>query len=318
MTMRMLREAEGLGGAAGAPAGAGQAGGELATGAAAGVAAEAGAAAVTTPAASVPDWTSTLDDAGRQLVQAKGWKTPVDAIASYANLEQLVGVEKLPLPPKGADGNRDFANWDGWSQLGVPETPDAYSFKLPEGRAATPADEAFHQALRPGLHAAKLAPWQVDILNETWNSYKASFDAVADKAAAEAKATLQREWGPDRYPAEMDLANRAVRQVFGADLAGATQVRLADGRYLLDDVGMAKAFAKLGELLGEDQTIEGGAGGSSTGMAMTPAAADAEIKRIRGEAYGNPKHAVNDKNHPEYDTIHDRLLDLSRIAGKAG
>lgn len=303
--VRALREAEGAAGGAAANPTAGDAA-AVVTGAGGSAQPAAGASGETAGL----DWISTLDDAGRQIVTAKGWKVPGDVITGYANLERLLGADKVVLPPKDANGNRDLSKWDGWAALGRPETPDAYEFKLPDGRQATDADKAFHAALRPALHQAGLAPWQLDVINAAYNGFSGQLDQAADAAAADAKAALQREWG-GQFPAQMDLANRAARAIFGGDLDAATQVRLADGRFLLDDAGLARALAKIGAAMGEDATL---AGGRSQPGALTPAAADAEIKRLRGEAFGNPKHPINDRHHPEHRAIHERLMALSAIA----
>jgi len=269
-------------------------------------------AAQGTPSA---DWTSGLDDAGKQLLSVKGWKTPADAIKSYSNLEKALGSDKLPLPPAGKDGARDFKTWDGWAKLGVPETPDAYTFTPPEGRPFTPADEAFQASMRPALHAAKLAPWQAEILAGAMNQQTAGLEAAAAALKEQGTAALRKEWG-GAFDAKLDLANRAARQMFGGDLPDATQVRLADGTYLLDNPSLAKAFAALGEQLAEDTTSPG-AGPASGGMPTTPDAARAEIQRIRGESHNNPKHPYWDVQHPEHKALHVRMSNLYAFADPA-
>jgi hypothetical protein len=263
------------------------------------------------PSAASPDWIGGLDPAQRGLVEAKGWKTPADALGSYANLEKALGADKLALPPKGKDGNRDFAAWDGWQALGRPDKPDDYAFAVPEGREFTGLDDRLISTMRPALHKAGLAQWQVDTIREAFRQNALAIEADAAKAAEADRAALAKEWGQD-FDRQIEVANRAVRAVFGEDLEAVKTILLADGRFLLDDARLARGFARLGALLGEDGALAEGR--SAPGMPATPAAARAEIERIRGEAFENPKHAYNDAKHPEHQALHERVRQLYRVA----
>jgi hypothetical protein len=56
-------------------------------------------------------WTGPLDDAGRALVAAKGWRGPGDVVQSYANLEKLMGADRAGrtvVPPKDGDAAEAF------------------------------------------------------------------------------------------------------------------------------------------------------------------------------------------------------------------
>lgn len=266
-------------------------------------------------AAAPPDWIAGLDDAGRQLATTKGWKTPADALASYSQLEKTLGAEKLALPAKRADGARDLAAWDGWTALGRPERPDDYRFPAPEGAEPAPLDQALQQALRPALHQAGLAQWQLDKLAEAYTGFTAELEATAEQAAASDRRALEQEWG-QAFDANLALANRAYRLAFGEDLDAVRQLQLAGGKYLLDDARVARAFARLGAAMAEDGEL--GDGAPAPGQPTTPSAALAEIERIRGEAWENPKHAYNDASHPEHGALHERMLALYRIANARG
>jgi hypothetical protein len=260
-------------------------------------------------------WCEHATGAGGDMLDLVAAKTPGDAIASYAHLEKALGAEKLALPPKDKDGGRDFSAWDGWSRLGRPETPDDYRFEPIDGREFSAADQAFHAALRPALHKAGLAPWQLAELNAAFNGYTRSLEERSDRAAAADRAALEKDWGGD-FETQIALADRVVRLAFGDDLDDARRIRLADGRFLLDDARLARAFDRVGALIGEDGALVEGA--ARPGLPATPAAARAEIDRIRGEAHENPKHAYNDRNHPEHRALHERVLELYRIAEPSG
>lgn len=252
------------------------------------------------------DWIGGLDPALRQEVEAAGWKTPADVLADHVKLRTTLGADKLPLPPKGADGSRDFGKWDGWAELGRPEKADAYTFPAPEGYQFTDVDTAFHAAMRPALHEAGLSQRQVDLIGNAYTAHAQALLQQAEQDAVQGRAELQREWGA-AFDQRLDLARRATRAVFG-DQLGPEEIRLADGRKLLDDPTLARAMAKIGTLMQEDGALPAGTGGGGT--ILTPDAADAEIKRIRGEAASNPKHPYNDRDNPEHTAI---VAEMNRL-----
>lgn len=118
---------------------------------------------IDSPRAAPSSWIDGLDADHRRVAELKGWKTPGDAVKGYAHLEKALGADKLALPAKGADGNRDFAAWDGWAQLGRPAKADDYRF-------ANGADP-LAAAMRPALHAAGLAQWQVDKISGAFTEH---------------------------------------------------------------------------------------------------------------------------------------------------
>lgn len=248
------------------------------------------------------DWASSLPPDLQPLVAAKGWKTPADALTGYANLEKVVGAEKLPLPPKDATGNRDWSKWDGWNALGRPESPDKYDIadvQIPEG---VQLDDKAKQGFLAEAHKHGLTNAQAKALLGWYGGYTAeAMKGVNDFAttqAAEAEAALKKEWGT-AYDAKMDMANRAVKQFGGESLVKALE-ETGLGRH----PEMVKAFAKVGEAIAEDGDLPG----SKSSVALTPADALAQINAMHGDE--NMMKILRDKNHPEYAAIvakRDRL-----------
>lgn len=241
------------------------------------------------------DWTAGLPPDLKPLVETKGWKTPADALSSYMNLEKTVGAEKLPLPPKDAQGNRDWSKWDGWNALGRPESPDKYDLgdvKMPEG---APIDEQakagfFAHAHKIGLtnaQAKEIFGWYGGFLEQamTGNSQQAA------EETAQAEAALKKEWGK-AFEAKIDGANRVVRQFGGKDLVAELE-KTGMGRNPM----LVKALAAIADAIGEDGEL----GGSKPGAAMSPAEAKSEISRMETDE-GTLKILMN-KQHPEYDAL---------------
>jgi hypothetical protein len=144
-----------------------------------------------------------------ELVRAKGWKGPADALLSYQNLEKVFGADKAGrtiLAPKGDD---DADGWNAlYARLGRPESPDKYELPVPEGD-----DGSFAQSVAPVLHQLGLTAKQAKGLAEWWNSASTQRITAADEAfstQSEAEySALKGEWGAAAQQNE-ELAKRAV------------------------------------------------------------------------------------------------------------
>jgi hypothetical protein len=202
-----------------------------------------------------------------ELVKAKGWKGPADALLSYQNLEKVFGADKAGrtiLAPKGDD------DADGWSavynRLGRPESPDKYELPVPEGD-----DGSFAQAAAPVLHELGLTTKQAQGLAEWWNKASASRIEAADEAfsvqsEAEYKQ-LQREWGAAAAQNE-ELAKRAVLK-FGKE-AGLDEATFDSLERAIGTAKVMKLFHAIGAQFSEAAFV---ASDTPTGGAMTPAQA---------------------------------------------
>lgn len=255
------------------------------------------------------DWRSSLPDDLKPLAQAKGWKSPAEALKSYAHLERLIGAERVALPAKDANGQRDWSQWEGWAALGRPEAPERYVFKgAKDGNAApTAIDREFQSHMAPLLHRAGLAQWQVDLLAEGFDGFNREFRgrsetrAQAEMAAAETE--LRRDW--DRsFDRHMDLANRAVRQFGGAELA-----RALGQSGLGRNPAVVRAFARIGAALAEDGGMPHDRPGPMQGGASAgTGSARAEIQRLKGD--GEFQQAFLNRLHPGHDAAMARMLRL--------
>lgn len=270
-------------------------------------------AAPTAPAApatapSSADWRSALPEDIRPLAQAKGWKSPAEALKSYAHLERLVGADKIALPPKDAQGNRDWSKWDGWSAIGRPEAPDKYAFRMPEGHSATNDDRAFQTHMAPLLHKAGLAQWQVDLLAQGMESFGSQhrdrLSSQTQQTYAASVQELQRDWGA-AFDRHLDLANRAVRQFGGPDL-----VRALSSAGLGHHPAVVRAFARMGATLAEDSGLPAGSAGGGAGSAR------AEIQRLKADPQFQT--AFLNRLHPGHEQAMSKMLNLQAQASVGG
>jgi hypothetical protein len=273
---------------------------------------EAIAPAPTAAAAGAADWRSSLPDEVKPLALAKGWKSPAEALKSYAHLERLVGADRIALPPKDAKGNRDWSQWEGWAALGRPEAPERYAFKAsagPDGapREASAVDREFQLHMAPLLHRAGLAQWQVDLLAGGMDGFSQRFrgraEALAREELSAAEAELRRDWDQS-FDRHLDLANRAVRQYGGPELARAL-AQSGLGR----NPAVVRAFARIGATLAEDSGLphdRPGAAGSGGGSARQ------EIQRLKADA--EFQQAFLNRLHPGHEAAMARMLRLQTQA----
>lgn len=254
------------------------------------------------------DWRTTLPEDIRPLAQAKGWKSPAEAVKSYAHLERLVGADKIALPPKDAQGNRDWSKWEGWSTIGRPEAPDKYAFRLPDGQRATDEDRALHAHMAPLLHKAGLAQWQVDLLaqglEKFGHQHRDKLSRQTQQTYAAAVQELQRDWGAS-FDRHLDLANRAVRQFGGPDL-----VRALSASGLGHHPAVVRAFARMGAMLAEDSGLPAGSAGGGAGSAR------AEIQRLKADPQF--QSAFLNRLHPGHEQAMSKMLSLQAQASNGG
>jgi len=250
----------------------------------------------------------------QQLVQTKGWKSPADMAKGYTELESFAG-RAIAIP--GADAKPE--EWATvYNKLGRPDSADKYdlaNFKVPDG---VPWSEATQKAMLPELHKLGLSNSQVVGAMQSYAAVRAeevkALNAHADQFAKAGEASLRKDWGGE-YDAKLDLANRAVKSVFGKELADARGIRLSDGTYLLDNPVLAKAFAQVGANISEDGQLEGlKGGGAGTQPITTPAQADAEIKRIRAEAAKDPNHPYVNRKAEGYKDMQAHMNALYALA----
>jgi hypothetical protein len=311
-------EGEGGGGAAVAGGGAGAPGGGGGDPAAAAAAAAAAGASNNGGTNAGGDWLASLDEGGRTLAQTKGWKSPVDAVKGYSELERLVGTS-VKIPGKDAKPE-EVAQF--YAKLGRPESADKYVLPKPANGDYSDADKQFQAKLLPALHEAGVTQSQVEKLAPVWNAIQGEFNAQRDERAAkfpeEATAELTKAWGGEaKFKENMDLANRFTRAVFGDQVGDWTKIRLEDGTFLGDNPFVAKAFAAFGRKMQEEGALPAG---NSDGSFNGASAADAsrELQGIYDAAKADAKHPYNDNKHPEHQATLDKVMRLTTIVAGGG
>lgn len=249
----------------------------------------------TTPSANM-DWLTGAPDDISGYVQNKGWKTPIDAVDGYRNLEKHMGVpadKLLRLPDWDKADKVELDQFFG--KLGRPSDPNGYSIKPPEGQSGELSDWA-----KPVFHEAGLTDRQAKVITDKWNEYisgsKVKQDEALQQSIAQQNEELRREWG-SAYDQELGSAKNA------AIALGMKQEQIDKLENSLGFSGLMKMMANIGKRIGEDKFVSGeGVGGNG---AMTPAMAKSRIQQLQGDKEFTAKYlAGNVQSKAEMERLH--------------
>lgn len=251
-----------------------------------------------------PAWQQGLDADLGQLVAQKGWKSARDVLASYQNLEKLVGGDRLLLPARDAGPDAWAPVWD---KLGRPADATGYRFAPPEGSAY---DDATADWFREAAFAAGLSNEQAQTLHDAFLARFPGMPAAVeggggDVSAPDPDAALRDRWGR-QYDRNMASARRA----FSAFLGDAGPFHeIADG---MGETALMELLAKVGQAIGEDSiTARADAG---HGGPRSAAEALSEIARLQQAAKADARHPYVNKMHPDHAASVKRMEDLFAAA----
>lgn len=237
-------------------------------------------------------WTATLSPELRQIVEAKGYKTPADVVQAYAHAQRAIGLEKIPLPKDGV--------WDevARAKLGIPREPGGYKLARPELPQGVNYDEAFEKAALPIAHKLGLTPAQVQGLLDFYAGHQAqSFQGVMRNRVEEetqSAGLLRQEWG-GAYDAKVAQAARAARYFGGQEL-----IEFLNQSGVGNNPELVRAFAKIGSMMSEDSLKIGRAHGFS----ITPE----EARREANKLMASP--AYTNRDHPEHASSVEQVQQL--------
>lgn len=237
-------------------------------------------------------------------------KTPDDFIKTAINAQKMMGNSfRIPDEDAGDEAWDKFygkmsdvkglvVNKDGESlnrSLGVPETPDGYEVDLSGLPDDISIDQGELDARRAYWHKLGMTPRQVDLATKDWVEQEVSEDAEWKEMNTKAEKALKAEFGA-AYDDKMELVRFVAKNVMEQE-----DVEYLKASGALMRPGVVKAFAKLGESLKEDGTIESAR--KSQGN-YAPAEAKAKIEELRQ----NP--AYWDDTQPEHKSLVAKVAKL--------
>lgn len=259
------------------------------------------------------DWTATLPDDIKPVVQTKGWKSPVDVINSYRSLETTLGSKRFELPAP----NWDEKKWgEFYSAAGRPETPDKYpnsEVKLPD---SVKIDDGMLKSAKEQLHKLGLSTNQAKGALDFYYGFVAQQEQAAtaarQKALDDANAALKATWG-DKFEENTGFVKKAYEKFSTPEF----EKELIDTG-LGNNPKIIEMFAKIGRAMSEDSAQGRGGGNLNPQDAES---AKAEISRLKmdakfNEAYFNPAHADHKKVAAEWEELHKKAFG-NAIVGQA-
>jgi hypothetical protein len=212
---------------------------------------------------------------------------------SYVHGQKMIGKDKIIIPDK-------FATDEDWNKvyqkLGLPESPDKYDIKIPEGM-----DEDFVKGFKEIAVKNGILPRQADKLFEFYNSHVekviSTNEAENKKFFEESVNGLKKEWG-QAYERKLQAASGLFNQI-----ADEESKKVFNESGIGNNPVVIKMFAKLAEQMGEDKFVNANNLGS---MGLTPSEAQQKINEI----YGNKDHPYYNKSHPSHK---DALNEMTKL-----
>jgi hypothetical protein len=199
----------------------------------------------------------------------------MDVVKSYVNVQPLIGVDKLPIPPKDAkpEVREKFLN-EAFDRLGRPKEAKEYKLtdvKLPDGVNIKSSPEAL-DALKTQAHKLGLLPHQLDglyswYMNDTASKVVAHEQGIV-KARQDAEAALRQEFGA-AYDGKVAKAQELLKRFAGDDFKSLLDKGLGN------DPAVVRFMSKMAETISEDTVTRG-----TSEVTMTPQEAKNEIPKV--------------------------------------
>lgn len=226
------------------------------------------------------------------------------AVESHANLEKLLGNEKIPIP-------KDANDKEGWARLnkalGVPEKPDGYALpdvKLPESMKNMAFDKArFAEAMLK----TNATPTQANALYKMYTdmqlaSYNQHMEALQKNLDTMVTA-LKTEWGP-AYNTNVELGQSVISQFSGDKETEAFLTAALSG-----DPRGVKFLKKLGDQFAENKVGDF----NVKRFAVSPEEAQAEIDKMTRDLEGPYMDTKNKFTPKERQVAIDRMNTLRGV-----
>lgn len=263
------------------------------------------------PAAKV--WYDDIAEAPvKELMAAKGYKTPAEVAMAYHNLNKVVsgtngGVDAVAVYPGDNATPEQLETF--YKKLGRPETPEGYTIKAADG--ITP-DESLVKFAQTTFHQAGLSPKQAEVVSAAWDKYVGERAAADATSFAEANAA-ELEAYKASFKGNFDEAVAAGRRVVGALALDQATLDKVEGS--IGAAAVLELFSKIGLKSGEGGFTAGGSTqgtGAGAVETMTPEAAQGEIARLQGDKDFQAKYT--NKQHPEHKDALAKMEALFRRA----
>ncbi len=144
-------------------------------------------------------------------------------------------------------------------RIGVPAAAEDYVFAMPEGHEPSDTDKAFQSHMAKVLYEAEIPADKAALLTAGLNQFTLDemkrTQAEDKKYSDDGEAVLRQDWPGEEYAKNQEMAQRAFKGYFGDQSEDARQIEMKDGRFLMDNPIVLRAFAAIGRdmLTGQNQ-----------------------------------------------------------------
>jgi hypothetical protein len=244
----------------------------------------------------------------KRLAQLERFASPKAVLDSLFAAQEKIrsGDLRAPLPENATP--EQVAAYR--TQNGIPEKPEGYFEKLPDGLVIGDADKPLFNSFAEGLHKLnappQIAQYAVSWYNKLQEEQTAKL-AEGDTAAKTAtEDELRSEWGAD-YRANVNHIQGFLAQAPQGVAEMLGNARGGDGKAILNDPNVVRWLASVARDLNPIGTIVGGSGNSGKGI-------DDEISEIEGFMKTNRNdYNKDEKKQSRYrDLIDARLKQQAR------
>jgi len=258
------------------------------------------------------DWRAALPEDLRgekvfESIKGKDWAEVGPQLAKgYVHAQRLVGADKLILPGDKATPE-ELTHF--YTKLGRPESPDKYSFKLPEGVTEDRLDKVRLDGWRKELFDAGIPAKAADRLISKFladeHAHNTEQLKARDTELTNWENAVKQEFG-DKFDEKINYARWAAKEYGSPEL-----LKLLEESGMGSHPSVVKLLAKIGEQLSEGGP-RGTGPGTSFGGKMTKENAQAALNAFnRDEA---KQKALFDDRNPQHDAVVKERMELFQMA----
>lgn len=239
------------------------------------------------------DWRSKLSPDGKHAKTLDRFASPNALLDSYLALRGKVDSGELKAvkayPDKGKP--EEQAAWR--KEHGIPDSPDGYSLKFPDGLVVGDDDKPFVDDFLKTAHGVNATPEQVNnLLHWYYGNQEKAVQQLEEKDVAylkDTEDTLRAEWGGE-YRTNVN-AIKGLIDTMPQDIQDAfANARLGDGTALMSNPHMARWLVHTARTINPMATVVPGAGAAAASAIDDEIAQIENVMRTDRKAYnGNEK-----------------------------
>lgn len=220
------------------------------------------------------------------LARAERYQSPKAVFEALVAAQNKISAGELRAPLTENATPEQLAAYR--QQNGIPEKPEGYFEKLPNGLVIGDQDKPLFESFAKGLHERnadpKVAQWAVQWYNNHLEEQTAKVAETDTAQRTEVEDALRTEWGGD-YRANINHINGFLSQAPKEVSERIMDARGPDGRAIMNDPNTVRWFAQMAREFNPVGTIVSGTGGNHIDTVETEIASIEKTMRENRTAY---------------------------------